>query len=420
MKNRTLAIVFFTVLLDLIGFGLIIPIQPFLAETLGAPPSVITLLGASFSLMQLLFAPFWGRLSDRIGRRPVLLISIGLTAFGYLVFGLADQLWLLFAARMLSGFGGANLGAAQAIIADSTTPENRAKGMGLIGAAFGLGFILGPALGGYLGQFGLSTPALAAAGLSALNLVFAVFCLPETYPPEKRAAQAKESGSSVVHGKAPLSLKAIRHAGRHLNVRELFLFITTYTVAFSLMEQVLALFVERYWVHGLTGLTPREGAQRAALLTANILIVVGVTATIVQGGLIGRLVKKFGEKNLLYTGGVILIFTYLAIPWIGKSGIYPLMLVNAAFMAMGSGVINPSWTGLLSRSVDPNEQGGVLGLGQGLGALGRVIGPTMAGTLFQLDPRLPFWVGSVLLLVCVHIAGKLQPTPYAPATAPAH
>lgn len=415
MKNRTLAIVFFTVLLDLIGFGLIIPVQPFLAQTLGAPPSVITLLGASFSLMQLLFAPFWGRLSDRIGRRPVLLISIGLTAFGYLVFGLANQLWLLFASRMLSGFGGANLGAAQAIIADSTTPENRAKGMGLIGAAFGIGFILGPAMGGYLGQFGLATPALAAAGLSTLNLIFAVFLLPETYPPEKRSAQ----GSAAGHGKAPLSLKALRHAARHANVRELFMFITVYTVAFSLMEQVLALFVERYWVHGLTGLTPKEGAQRAALLTANILIVVGVTATIVQGGLIGRLVKKFGEKNLLYTGGVILIFTYLAIPWIGKSGIYPLMLINAAFMAMGTGVINPSWTGLLSRSVDADEQGGTLGLGQGLGALGRVIGPTMAGGLFQLDARLPFWVGSILLLGCVHVAGKLQSTPFT-KTASAH
>ena len=146
MKNRTLGIVFFTVLLDLIGFGLIIPVQPFLAESLGAKASVVTLLGASFSLMQFIFAPFWGRLSDKIGRRPVLLISIFLSGLGYLAFGFAHQLTVLFLARMLSGFGGANIGAAQAIIADITTPENRAKGMGLIGAAFGLGFILGPVL----------------------------------------------------------------------------------------------------------------------------------------------------------------------------------------------------------------------------------------------------------------------------------
>ncbi len=410
MKNRTLAIVFFTILMDLIGFGLIIPVQPFLAKTLGAQASVITLLGASYSLMQLLFAPFWGRLSDRVGRRPVLLISIALTAAGYLIFGLANQLWILFAARMLSGFGGANIGAAQAVIADSTTPENRSKGMGLIGAAFGLGFIIGPAMGGYLGQFGLATPALVAACLSTLNLLFAFFALPETYPPAKRELDQKSTGRAVSgHSRAPLSIAALKHATRHVNVRELFLYITIYTVSFSLMEQVLALFVEVHWVTNLGTYGLKEGAQRAALLTANILMVVGVTATIVQGGLIGRLVKKFGEKNLLVAGPTLLIFTYVAIPWIGKSGVYPLMLVNAAFMAAGSGVINPSWTGFLSRSVDADEQGGILGLGQSLAALGRVIGPTMAGTLFQFDSRVPFWVGAFLFVGCVNMANRLQP-----------
>ncbi len=403
MKNRTLAIVFFTVLLDLIGFGLIIPVQPFLAESLGAVPAVITLLGASYSLMQFLFAPFWGRLSDKVGRRPVLLTSIAMAATGYLVFGLADKLWILFAARMLSGFGGANIGAAQAVIADSTTPENRAKGMGLIGAAFGLGFILGPAMGGYLGQFGLAAPAFVASGLSFANLIFAYFNLPETYPKEKRGIPSVGG-----HGKTPLSLAALKQASLHVNVKELFAFILVFTIAFSLMEQVLGLFVQHYWVPVGSGHLSGESAKRAALLTANILIVVGVVATIVQGGLIGRLVKTFGERRLMLTGSCLLVLTFLTIPFIGQSGIYPLMLVNAAFMAASTGMINPSWSGFLSRSVDPGAQGTVLGLGQGLASLGRVFGPAVAGTLFQMDARMPFFVGAGLLCGCVVIATQLR------------
>ncbi len=412
MKNRTLAIVFFTVLLDLIGFGLIIPVQPFLAESLGAVPAVITLLGASFSLMQFLFAPFWGRLSDRVGRRPVLLTSIALTSIGYFIFGMADVLWLLFAARMLSGFGGANIGAAQAVIADSTTPENRAKGMGLIGAAFGLGFILGPAMGGYLGQYGLAAPAYAASALSALNLIFAFFYLPETYPKEKRGGP---STASPGHGKAPLSIAALKRASRHINVKELFAFIAVFTVAFSLMEQVLGLFVQHYWLPPVPGGANQESAKQAALLTANILIVVGVVATIVQGGLIGKLVKAFGEKRLMTVGATGLVLTFASIPFIGESGIYPLMLVNAAFMAACTGIINPSWSSFLSRSVGPTEQGGVLGLGQGLAALGRVFGPAVAGTLFQTEARLPFFVGAALLCGCVIIATQLKRPEVKPA-----
>ncbi len=407
MKNRTLGIVFFTVLLDLIGFGLIIPVQPFLAESLGAKASVVTLLGASFSLMQFIFAPFWGRLSDKIGRRPVLLISIFLSGMGYLAFGFAHQLTVLFLARMLSGFGGANIGAAQAIIADITTPENRAKGMGLIGAAFGLGFILGPAMGGLLGQYGLAFPALVAAGLSFANFIFAWFYLPETYPAEKRTGAGAFSG----HAKVPLSFAALKYASRHQNVRELFFFISIYTVGFSLMEQVLALFVEHTWVKGMPGLDPHHAAKMAALMTAKILIVVGVTATIVQGGLIGRLVKKFGERNLLVFGSTLLVLTYFSIPLIGGSGIYVLMLVNAAFMATGTGTVNPSFTSFLSRCVNSDEQGTTLGLSHSLGAAGRVIGPALAGSLFQISPGLPFWLAGGLQLGCVFMATRLTKRP---------
>ena len=215
-NKKILLLVFLTVFLDLVGFGIIIPIQPFYAEKLGASATQVTLLGASFSLMQFLFGSFWGRLSDRIGRRPVMLLSIGCSSIGYLIFGFSESLTVLFLARMLAGFGSANIGAAQAIIADSTPPESRAKGMGLIGAAFGLGFILGPAVGGFFSQFALSFPAYVAAGLGAFNFIFALTSLPETCP-QKLGQPAK---NQVAH-RPGFSWSALKHAARHPNVGKL-------------------------------------------------------------------------------------------------------------------------------------------------------------------------------------------------------
>ena len=211
--KKILLLVFLTVFLDLVGFGIIIPIQPFYAEKLGASATTVTLLGASFSLMQFVFGSFWGRLSDRIGRRPVMLLSIACSSLGYLIFGFAESLTVLFLARMLAGFGSANIGTAQAIIADSTPPESRAKGMGLIGAAFGLGFILGPALGGFFSQFALSFPAFVASGLGAFNFVFALTSLPETCPQKTGVSTEKRE----VH-RPGFSWSALKHAARHPNV----------------------------------------------------------------------------------------------------------------------------------------------------------------------------------------------------------
>jgi MFS transporter, DHA1 family, tetracycline resistance protein len=400
-NKKTLFIVFFTVFLDLIGFGIIIPIQPFFAQKLGANPAIITLLGASFSLMQFLFAAVWGRLSDRVGRRPVILVSIAITALGYLWFGFADSLAALFAARMLAGFGSANIGTAQAIIADSTSHKTRAKGMGIIGAAFGLGFIFGPALGAFFSQYGLTVPAFVASALSFMNWIFAFTMLPETYPKEVRAKKSHVRG----HG---FSYAALKHAARHPNVTSLFTIYVIYTIAFSMMEQSIGLFLEHMFVD-IEALVPEVRAKQAAALTGYYLIAVGITATIVQGGLIGKLAKRFGEQKLLATGMFFIAVSLAATPFFGTFQVFRAMFIVACSTALGAGLTNPSLNSLLSRSVNPDEQGGTLGLGQSLSALGRVIGPAFAGVLFERSIGLPFWLGGILMLACVTIALSLKP-----------
>ncbi len=398
-QKKILGVVFLTIFMDLLGFGIIIPVQPFYAETLGASPTVITLLGASYSLMQFLFAPFWGRLSDSIGRRPVILVSIAITAVGYALFGLSGSLAILFLARMLSGVGGANIGTAQAIIADSTDASSRAKGMGVIGAAFGLGFTLGPAIGGYFSRFGLAAPALIAAGLAAVNWVAACFLLPETYPVERRGKSAPHRGT--------LSWAALRHVARHPNVGTLLAIGFVFTSAFSLMEQDLGLFVGYVWAR-VPGVAPtRESLRHAAMLTSYVLIVVGITAIVVQGGLIGRLARRFGEGRLLKIGLTLVSVGLFCIPLTGQLGSYGLLLVVSSWIAVGTGLSNPSLVSLLSQSVDPDEQGGALGVAQSLSALGRVVGPSVAGLLFEIGIGLPFWIGGAFILICIALALRL-------------
>ncbi|MBY0370273.1 MFS transporter [bacterium] len=395
-ENRTLSVVFFTILMDLIGFGIIIPISPFFAESLGATPAAITLLGAGYSLMQFLFAPFWGRLSDRVGRRPVILSSIVIATVGYVLFAYSESFAMLFLARILSGFGTANFGAAQAIIADSTPPEHRAKGMGILGAAFGLGFTLGPAVGGILGQWGMRVPILTAATLSALNFCLAYLLLPET-----RAASGV-----VVPSEVRSPLRQILALAREANLRRLLVLLFVYSTAFSMMEQVMALFVEWTWV-GAPVSHPTESAGRASMMTAWAMIVVGITAIIVQGGLIGKLVKRYGEKSLLIAGCVMVGIAFLAIPFCGYTG-YGSFLGVMVLLAGGSGILTPSASSLLSRATAADEQGHIMGVGQSLSALGRVFGPAVAGLLFEQGIGLPFVVGGVMILACAFLGRDFQ------------
>jgi DHA1 family tetracycline resistance protein-like MFS transporter len=292
MRKASLGTLFLTVFLDLLGFGLVVPFLPGVARAYGASNFEATLLGAAFSAMQFLFIPLWGRLSDRIGRRPVLLWSIAASAIGMVVLGFAPSLTMLFVARLWSGMATANIAVAQAYIADVTTPERRARGMGLIGMAFGLGFIFGPFVGGELGRFSLlgrpgALAALVAAGLSAVNLVMALFLLPESL--SGRPAEFASKPRRAV----PLDPDAIRLAGSTPGVALAVAIGFSVTVWFAGMEQTFRLFTEDAF-----------GLNVAS--TGRIFGLLGLVTALVQGGLIHRLTRRFGEVRLVRAGAPVL------------------------------------------------------------------------------------------------------------------
>lgn len=388
-SKSPLLIAFITIFLDLLGFGIIIPILPFFTKSLGASPTLITLLAASYSLMQFLFSPFWGYLSDKKGRRPIMLSSILMSGIGYFIFASATQIWVLFFARMLSGFGNANLGTAQAIISDSTTGEDRSKGMGLIGAAFGLGFIFGPAIGAFLSQYSPQTPIYAAGVLSFANLILTYFILPETKDPS-----IQPEGMDKM-----FNIQLLRQAKEYTNLIPIFLISFIGTVAFSQIEQIIALFIEEIWVSDQ--LLEEDGMKIAARYTGYYLTIIGVVAAIVQGGLIGKLNKQFGEVRLIQLGLIIIMTAIAMIPFIGATKSFLLLLISGPYLALGTSILNPSKSSLISRSIPSQLQGTMLGLNQSFSSLGRVIGPSIAGFLFEMSINIPFYVGAAMMLPAI-------------------
>ena len=349
--------------------------------------------------MQFLFSPFWGQLSDRHGRRPIILFSVCISAIGHFIFAFANGLGLLFLARSIAGFGNANLGTAQAIIADVTTKENRAKGMALIGVAFGLGFLFGPAIGGLLGQISPQAPFIAAGLLSVLNFIFAYLLLPET-----------RSQNSVPSSRKILPFKTFIEAQRFVNVRSLLILSIIYTTGFSLMEQAISLYIEHIWVTDVT-LSSDDRIEQAGLLTAYFLIVVGITAIIVQGGLVGRFKKALGEVRMIQIGIIITMISMISIPLIGDLKVYSIFLGVGVVLALGTGILNPAKSALLSLSVPSNDQGSILGLNQSFSALGRAIGPTFSGFFYEIFVGLPFYVAFALFGFGTLLSMTLKPPP---------
>ncbi|MBC8132712.1 MAG: MFS transporter [Deltaproteobacteria bacterium] len=409
MRKASLGTIFLTVFLDLLGFGLVIPFLPGFARQLGASDLVAALTGAVYSLMQFLLVPIWGRLSDRIGRRPVLLASIAATAAGMVFLGFADTLVLLFLARLWSGAATANIAVAQAYIADVTPPEGRARGMGLIGMAFGLGFIFGPFVGGLLAQVPImgrpgALPAFVAAGLSLVNLVFAFVTLPESLPREKRGGA---TGTGHLR-RSPLDFAATRQAlahpdiGRALGINFLLVFW------FAGMEQTFRLFTD-------------DAFSMSVAQTGSFLGLVGISAAVVQGGLIGRLTRKYGEVRLLVAGLLIQVLGFGLLGFSPRVTAAPrgTLAVACVLIAGGSGLVSPSVSSYVSRRAEANAQGMMLGSLQSLSALARVLGPAMGGLLYQaISPGAPYFAGAVGMLVAAVLALGLHPPTLIKTTTP--
>jgi predicted MFS family arabinose efflux permease len=382
VKNRSsLAILFVIVFVDLLGFGMVIPVMPLYAKALGASEAWTGLLSTGYSAMQFVFAPIWGRLSDRVGRRPVLLVSIFMTAAAFLVYGLAGSFAVLLASRLFAGAATANIAIARAFVADVTPPEGRARGMGLIGAAFGLGFVLGPAAGSALSHVSISAPGLAAAALALLNGVAAWVVLPE---PEQRTVRAEASRNRFT---------AFFHEMGRPGIRRVILVYFLSVLAFSAMEATYAFLAkERY---GLD-------QARVGLLFAYI----GVIVVVVQGGLIGRLTRRFGEKPLLVAGVALQAVALAALPFAGT--VAGLALATAP-LAVGSGLSQPSLSSLLSRFARADEQGGTLGIGESAAAFGRIIGPeTATWTFGRWSQAFPYVGGAALMALAALVSATVR------------
>jgi DHA1 family tetracycline resistance protein-like MFS transporter len=370
MKRSPLVVIFVTVFIDLIGFGIVIPVLPYYVEgtKFNASPSMVGLLFASYSVMQLVFTPILGRLSDRYGRRPVLFLSLLGTSAGFLVMGFATTLWMLFAGRIIDGVTGGNISTAQAYIADVTTREERARGMGLIGAAFGLGFTFGPAIGGVLSKWdidalgyhipGISVPFLFAGAMALGNAILLYFTLPETVTPGHPAR------ASAATGRWSQLLASLKNPRLAFILVIYFMFI----VAFSIMTASFALFTMY-----------RFGFD--ASHNGYLFMYVGIIGAIIQGGLIGRLAKRFGELPLTIVGAFLFAASLLAIPFTGPhTGLWVLLIVGALF-AVGNALATPSLTALASKTAGAGEQGGVLGVTQSVASLARAVGPTLSAWL---------------------------------------
>ncbi len=383
-----LIIIFFTVFIDLVGFGIVIPILPFYAshEPFGADPFQIGLLTAVYSLMQFVFSPILGRMSDKYGRRPILFISLIGSVIGYLVLGLANTLFLVFLGRMISGITGANISAAQAYIADVTTKENRAKGMGLFGAAFGLGFILGPALAGLLSNFGVHVPFFFAAALSLISAAGVLFLLPESR--KKKTATKEEHEFSF--------FESFRDRDFTLANIQYFLLITS----FSIMTYAFVLYLAYRFNYD-----PSQVGYIFAL--------VGLISIVGQGVLFGWLVRKFGETRVAAAGCLMMVLSLVGIPTVGPdAGGVNALLGVCVLLSLGNALASPALTSLISKISHEHKQGSSLGIMQSGASLARAVGPTVGGVLLnnainKIDDSTiyrTFWTAAAIMLLAFILA----------------
>ncbi len=372
-NRKALAFIFATVFLDLLGAGILLPVIPFLVRPYRTDATTVGLLSLAFSAAQFVATPILGGLSDRHGRRPVLLLSILGSALGYGLFGIGGSLAVLYFSRLLDGFTGGNISTAQAFIADISAPEDRAKNFGLIGVAFGLGFMIGPAAGGALSQVSLQAPAWAACALATVTTVFGYFALPESLPPEKRRRdpmRARDFNPFLTIGQMFI----------RVGMAPLLLAVFAFNFANSGMQSNFAVFTNARWRFG-----PAE--------TGWVLAMVGVMAGVTQGWLVRRLMPRYGERPLTLVGLACSAAGFVGIA--AAPGIAP-FLGATMLMTVGMSLAGPPLTSLLSRRVGPGEQGVLLGATMSVASLARMLGPYWAGVTFDhVGPGAPYYSGAL-------------------------
>lgn len=376
MQTKTaLPLLFVVMFLVMVGFGIIIPVLPFYAEEIGANPTELGLLMAVYSLMQLIFAPFWGQVSDRIGRKPVMMIGITGLALSFFIQAISSQLWMLFVARILGGIlSSANMPTAMAYVADITTEENRGKGMGIIGAATGLGFVFGPAIGGIFSKISLNMPFYLASGSSLITLVLVFLLL-------------KESADKKKTVKRDSIWKAF-----NTNVSVLFFVQLLISLSLSGLEATFAYFA----------------AKRAGLGSTQlgyIFMIMGFGSALVQGGLVGRFTKKYGERSVIQ-GGIIISAIGFGLILLVHS--FTTAAIFLTIFGLGNGVIRPSVSSLLTK-MSTAGHGSSTGLLSSFDSLGRIIGPPIGGWLFSLSIGLPYISGAIISMAALLLFVLFRP-----------
>ena len=376
----------------MVGFGIVIPVLPLYAEgsQIGATPTELAWIVGIYSLLQLVCAPLFGKISDRIGRKPVLVVSILGTALGFVILGAANTVWMLLLGRIIDGASGGNISTAMACIADVTTKENRSRNMGLVGAAFGLGFMIGPALGGVMSEhISISAPFYFAAGLALLNAVLVWMLLPETLSAESRErARQRATVGEVFHGGRAGMIVAIL-AGQLASI-----------TGFSIMTALFALYCEKRF-------------HDTAAQVGYLLAYVGLLGVIFQGGLLRRLLKRPIEKQLAVIGAALLALSMAALPFTSTLGV---LLLVCTGISLGNSFVTPTLNGLASRTTDAHCQGRLLGLMQSAGSLGRFLGPMLGFALVSFDPvadyaRTSFFASAAILVLAVVCLLAVAPAP---------